>query len=901
MLGSTMWQLGKEFITNAKHSYLGIPSLTHGNMTSSFSEYLPYEAVIPLERPTYLLKDGSLCVGWQLKLLSHELMSESELTESLKALRSVFEKIDHDKVSFQLIFASEPSAEFTVPVHLNAPKTVAEDILAERVKAIQSFADSPGSRQKLIKRELILTMRIGSLNPMASRFKLLSKTDELSHEAQSYYEQSKLLMQFSEEIEYTLGFAKMEFNTLSPNAFIHHLRGFFHHQSSKDLWQVKDESPLREDLPLSEQVLRDFIGVSPRAITAGQDVWEVASWIEQPPTTFNGLLTRLCEISEPIRVVLNLRPCLDTSDLDTKMVFLKNATDAFGELQKTEIKDVQDKLARGNKLIYSSLHVLVRTKNCDLGDLNDKSTLPKVIAKLRTLTGIDFLHEKYAAPALLLSCLPFGFSAAAAQVSGREKRILSRSLAAYLPVFDGFLGTKTPMQLMTSRAGNALWLSPFDSETSPHVALLASSGGGKSFFTQNMMMSFLAQKRPADGIKPMIFIIDKKTSYEIFAKVAGEEFGSEIIKPPAYFPNIFKGELDELRLPIIVGLLKTAISLVSQDLFIGAVEEMLLATAIKSAFDHNELDANFAYGDGHFKEVQSQQRRTPRLSDIVQNLFPIAAKLDIPQDTAAKLAANFAPFIGNGPYAALFDQTAMQDSENVTPGVTLYDIDAVASNPVLSTITSQMILSEIIRQVRKPENVGRPGLLVIEEVGVLAAGSKELVAFIQDAWKTFRKLGICCIGLTNEVDDYLLKNGPREIWNVSPNKIFLKMSEKDLDKAVLGEVPLITDSTIGQVLRTLVKKDGEFSQGLWWSDVAKGTFIYNPTGFDYWCAASKPIEVNTVYKVAGCFSGSKKPFFLAAGYLSQHFPLGVRHGDGSLRALTDEELSLIKQGGVYDS
>lgn len=891
MLASSLWHLGKNYFKDSKQKYLGLPRIPHGKDTESFSQHFPYEAVIPLERPTYLLKDGSLCLAWRLSLLSHELMSESELTDSLNTLKSIFEKIDHDLVSFQLIFDSEPSDEFSFPGHLQNPKTAPEKILLERINAIKSFAHSPYSRLRLLRRDLVLTLRLESLLPISSRLKLGGKLDEINTEASAYYEQSKLLNQFAEEIEYTLGFAKFGYQSLAPDAFIPYLRSFLHDNSSIDLW--KSWGVGRDDLPLSEQILRDFISVSPRGITAGEDVWEIASWIDQPGSTFLGLMTRLCEIPDPLRIVLNLRPCTDISDLDTKMVFLKNATDAFGELQKFEIKDVQDKLARSSKLIYSSLHLLVRTKNTTLNELKEKSTLPKVLAKLRTLTGIDFLHEKYAAPAIFLSCLPFGFNSSSAMVSGREKRILSRSIGAYLPVFDGFRGTGSPMQIMTSRAGNALWLSPFDSETSPHVALLASSGGGKSFYTQNLMMSFLAQKPTSEALEPMIFIIDKKTSYEIFAKVAGEEFGSDIIKPPAFYPNIFKGELDELRLPIIVGLLKTALSLVSKDLYIGAVEEMLIASAIRAAFEHNELDSRFAYDDGQFAEVKAQKKRIPRLSDITQNLFPIAAKLDIAKDTVEKLTANFAPFIGNGPYAALFDQLAWEETDSQTPGVSLYDLDAVSSNPVLSTITSQMILSEIIRQVRKPENIGRPGLLVIEEVGVLAAGSKELVAFIQDAWKTFRKLGICCIGLTNEVDDYLLKNGPREIWNVSTNKIFLKMSEKDLDKAVLGEAPLVTDQTIGQVLRTLVKKDGEFSQGLWWSDTAKGTFIYAPTGYDYWCAASKPMEVRTVYKVAERLSFMSQPFFEAVRYLSHKYPSGIRNQDGSLRELSPDELKEV--------
>ena len=189
-------------------------------------------------------------------------------------------------------------------------------------------------------------------------------------------------------------------------------------------------------------------------------------------------------------------------------------------------------------------------------------------------------------------------------------------------------------------------------------------------------------------------------------------------------------------------------------------------------------------------------------------------------------------------------------------------------------------------------------MLVIEEAGVLAGSSKELVAFVQDAWKTFRKLGFACMGLTNEVDDFAIKPGPREIWNVSPNKIILRMLEKDVQKALSGAPdsgfpPLIDDKHLGRLIGTLTKRDGAYAQGLWWSDETRGTFVFMPTGFDYWCAASKPSEVETVYEVRRRFGETPSPFFKAVQWLAEGFPGGVRGPGGSIRQLTESELLKI--------
>ena len=459
---------------------------------------------------------------------------------------------------------------------------------------------------------------------------------------------------------------------------------------------------------------------------------------------------------------------------------------------------------------------------------------------------------------------------------------------------------------MVSRGGEAAWLNPFDSETSPHMAVLASSGGGKSFFAQNLMSSFFAKEGRSGQGGPLLFIIDKKTSYEIFARVLGEDFGSQIVKPPEQYPNIFRGSLDEFRLPVMVGLLKTAVSLVSKDARFEAREEILVSEAIRLAFEQAELDSRTAYSPEGLMDQSPGLTKIPRLSDVVENLFPVAANANIPSSVAGELAQEFSPFVGQGPYAALFDRESWDYLDPKTHGISLYDIDAVSGHPVLATLTTQMILSEILRQIRRPENRGRPGMLVIEEAGVLAGSSPAIVSFIQDAWKTFRKLGIACIGLTNEVDDFALKPGPREIWNVSPNKVILRMLEKDIQKAVTGNLdqglpPLIKDKHLGSLIQSLTKRDGYYSQGLWWSDETMGTFVFSPTGYDYWCAASKPIEVETVHEIASCLKDNPKPYFAAVRWLSKHYPRGVRTGDGTLRRLQQHELPQetgLREGGV---
>jgi hypothetical protein len=242
----------------------------------------------------------------------------------------------------------------------------------------------------------------------------------------------------------------------------------------------------------------------------------------------------------------------------------------------------------------------------------------------------------------------------------------------------------------------------------------------------------------------------------------------------------------------------------------------------------------------------------------------------------------------------MFDRECIAAPEAPTPAVTLVDLDGVSADPILCTLTAQICISDILRQVKRKENAGRTGRLIIEEAGVLGDKSKELVGFAQEAWKTFRKLGYTCIGLTNEVDDYRLKAAPRTIWQISPTKVILPMLRDELAKACsedrLNGVPrLIGSDHQGQLIASLRKIDGVFSQGLWLGE-RQGTFTYAPTGYDYWLAASKPEEVASVERLATALGGSGR-YWRAVSWLARNRPAGFRGDDHRVRAMTDEELT----------
>ena len=67
------------------------------------------------------------------------------------------------------------------------------------------------------------------------------------------------------------------------------------------------------------------------------------------------------------------------------------------------------------------------------------------------------------------------------------------------------------------------------------------------------------------------------------------------------------------------------------------------------------------------------------------------------------------------------------------------------------------------------------------------------------------------------------------------------------------------------------------------------SFTYVPTGFDYWCAASNPVEIETITEVERAFAGiSMRPLAAAIETLATLYPGGVR-ADRNVRPLTASE------------
>jgi type IV secretory pathway VirB4 component len=640
-----------------------------------------------------------------------------------------------------------------------------------------------------------------SINLVSQISNKLINLESLINEQFSIKDQFDMIIQ---GLESAMMYNKLEYIKLDRYSFIDFLRFF-----------IADSKSIKNKTENIEACIANSIELLPAEVRMENENFEVLSLLEIPAHVYASMTTQLLTIESEFCYVINFNLTKRSKDLDSKMTFLKGAFDAISKRQAAEILHVQEKMAHGTPLAEASICFILKNK-----EKEKKSHIIKNIIYQKT--GMIFYKEIFMTPLLFLSCLPLSWTITTDKYLKRHVRTLSDAFSCLLPVFGGFKGCSTKSQIMYSRAMEPIWLSSRDNQTSPHVVVLASSGGGKSFWLANYLLSEKALY--PDSID---FIIDNKTSYACLC----EFLGGTIVKPPHSFPNIFAC-IDDDTINIIVGILRTAISLTSK-VDLQAEHTMVMATALRLAHDAKELDTKMSFSAGAFSNKKKFSYSSPILSEII-GFFPEACiQMNVSSDLSLFLAQKLAPFYGKGPYAKIFD-TVHQDLVDEC-SFYIYDLDGVQGDPILSILTTQAVIAEVVRKIKSPQNRGKKGRLSIEEAGVLG-NNLELQAFIFDAWKTFRKLDVACIGLSNEVDDFRLKPACKTMWQISPTKILLKMSYEEIEKAAMEDkdrgIPRIFPEQIRQLMHSLQKIHNVSSDGVYWSNETVGSFTYQPTNSD---------------------------------------------------------------------
>ena len=326
--------------------------------------------------------------------------------------------------------------------------------------------------------------------------------------------------------------------------------------------------------------------------------------------------------------------------------------------------------------------------------------------------GWSMKEDKYLTLPMLINSLPFCADAKAVQFLQRYKRVGSKHAVEFMPIISDWSGTGTPQLTFISRGGQIMNMDVFDSNTNYNTCIVAASGSGKSFLTNDIITSYISS-----GAK--CWVIDIGRSYEKLTTAMGGdfvEFGetSQICLNPFQIIKNYNEEAD-----MLVGIM---VSMAAMEDKLSDLQLARLRSILKALWD--EYEGRMTVDLVADKLLEDEDRR---VVDMGHQLFAFTAV---------------------GEYGRFFNG---ENNVNFTQSLTCLELEELKGRSHLQ----QVVLLILIYQIQQAMYLGsrdqRKILIIDEAWDLLAKGN--IAKFIETGYRRFRKYNGAAITITQSLND----------------------------------------------------------------------------------------------------------------------------------------------------
>lgn len=346
--------------------------------------------------------------------------------------------------------------------------------------------------------------------------------------------------------------------------------------------------------------------------------------------------------------------------------------------------------------------------------------------------GFQLMEDRFFCLPFFLNCLPFGADRMAIRDSNRYRTMGTRHVIPLLPLFADWPGTGTPTLNFVSRNGQLVNVSLFDSGSNYNCCIAAQSGSGKSFLTNEIIVSYLTE-----GAR--IWVIDVGRSYQNLAETLDGDFmefsaEKQICLNPFELIRSWEEEAD-----VVAGLV-TAMAAPTEKL--SDYQTAGLKRVLKAVWDDKGQAMTV---DDIAERLCTEQDR--RIVDVGEQLFP---------------------FTTRGEYGRFFNG---QNNIRFAGDFTVLELEELKGRKHLQ----QVVLLQLIYQIQQEMYLGerdRPKIVIIDESwDLLSMG--DAATFMEHGYRRFRKYGGAAVTLTQSVNDLYRSPTGRAIVENSANMYLL--------------------------------------------------------------------------------------------------------------------------------
>ncbi|MDP1773973.1 MAG: type IV secretion system protein TraC [Methylobacter sp.] len=396
------------------------------------------------------------------------------------------------------------------------------------------------------------------------------------------------------------------------------------------------------------------------------------------------------------RNVINYQAFGPMLKFNPKLIFKKESTDLL-------FKSIND----GDRILKIKLCVGLFTDSLDKSEtrLTEAQTYFSEI-------GWSMKEDKYITLPMLVNSLPLCADFKAVRFLQRYKRCGSKHAVEFLPIIADWSGTGTPQLTFISRGGQIMNMDIFDSNTNYNTCIVAASGSGKSFLTNDIITSYISS-----GAK--CWVIDIGRSYEKLTHAIGGdfvEFGekSQICLNPFQIIKNYNEEAD-----MLVGII---VSMAAMEDKLSDLQHARLRSILKELWD--EYGVGMTVDRVAEKLLQDQDRR---VIDMGHQLFA---------------------FTSTGEYGRFFNG---ENNVNFNNALTCLELEELKGRSHLQ----QVVLLILIYQIQQAMYLGnrdqRKILIIDEAWDLLAKGN--IARFIETGYRRFRKYNGAAITITQSLND----------------------------------------------------------------------------------------------------------------------------------------------------
>lgn len=313
---------------------------------------------------------------------------------------------------------------------------------------------------------------------------------------------------------------------------------------------------------------------------------------------------------------------------------------------------------------------------------------------------------------MFINSMPFGADYISVRDLFNYFTISSRMAAPIVPIMGEWKGTGTYHFALFSRNGQLMSVSLHDSQTNKNAIISATSGSGKSFMANELLLSYMSEGA-------QVWVIDAGKSYKKLCDVMKGDFlqfdeASRVCLNPFALIQDYREDEDS-----IVSLVQNMASASNQldDFQIAGLKKIL---AREWDLHHNDMNL-----DGIAEACKQDEDR--RIKDIGEQLFP---------------------FTSAGSYGRYFNGANTIDFQN---DFTVLELDELNGRRHLRQVVLLQLIYQIQQQVFLGERSRKKIILIDEAWDLLKEG--QIASFMESAYRKFRKYNGCCIIATQSIND----------------------------------------------------------------------------------------------------------------------------------------------------